>query len=344
MEFVEGQNLRQFIRYRKKLEPVEATRMMIGITDGLRYALEHGMTHRDLKMSNVLVSSRGQPKLVDFGLASIDENLSDDALANLSNTRTVDYAALERATGVRKDDPRSDIYFLGCIFYHMLTGQAPLQETRDRLQRLSKQRFLDVVPVRKLDHTVPIWVSILVNKSMELDPEKRYQSPAAMLSDLRAASRKLARAGTDGEPGDADDASFGGVGTGRSVMVVESDVGLQDAFRKWFKQAGYRPLVTSDPLRAFGRLRQDAALAHCVVFDAQKIGQTAFETFNKLSDNQRTASLPAILLVDQGQQAWKSLAKTATHRVVLVMPITMRQLHSAIEQLLAKPSKTAPGG
>jgi serine/threonine-protein kinase len=338
MEFVEGRNLREFIRHRKKLDPIEAARMMIGITDGMRYAVEHGMTHRDLKVSNVLVSSRGQPKLVDFGLASIDENLSDDALANLSNTRTVDYAALERATGVRKDDARSDIYFLGCIFYHMLTGQPPLQETRDRLQRLSKQRFLDVVPVRKLDPTVPIWASVLVNKAMELDPEKRYQSPAAMLHELRAASRKLARDGADGDQGEpeGDTSSFGGVETGRSVMVVESDTRLQDEFRKWFKQAGYRPLVTSDPLRAFGRLRQDAALADCVVFDAQQLGEAAFETFNKLIDDERTASLPAILVVGAGQQAWKSQAKTAKHRVVLVMPITMRQLHSAIEQLLAK--------
>ena len=73
-------------------------------------------------MNNVLVSSRGQAKLVDFGLAGIDEAVADDALADMPNTRTIDYAALERATGVRKDDTRSDIYFLGCIFYHMLTA------------------------------------------------------------------------------------------------------------------------------------------------------------------------------------------------------------------------------
>ena len=62
MEFVEGRNLREFVRIRKKFDPAEATRLMIGITDGLRYAFEHGLTHRDLKMSNILVSSRGEAK------------------------------------------------------------------------------------------------------------------------------------------------------------------------------------------------------------------------------------------------------------------------------------------
>ncbi len=200
MEFIEGRNLREFVRIRKKLDPLEATQMMIGITDGLRYAFETArLIHRDLKMSNVLVSSRGEAKLVDFGLASMDDTLTDDALADLPNTRTVDYAALERATGVRRDDVRSDIYFLGCIYYNMLTGRPPLIETRDRLLRLSKQRFLDVIPVRKLDPSLPPSVGLVVNKAMMLDPEGRYQSPAAMLADLRAAAKRLAEGRPEAE-------------------------------------------------------------------------------------------------------------------------------------------------
>ena len=98
---------------------------MVDIAAGLSYAFERGICHRDLKMSNVLVSSVGQAMLLDFGLAAAE---NDDA-ANSPNPRTIDYAGLERATGVRKDDQRSDIYFLGCIFYHMLTGKPPIVET-----------------------------------------------------------------------------------------------------------------------------------------------------------------------------------------------------------------------
>lgn len=116
MEFIEGRNLREFVKVRKLIEPAEATRLMIDVCRGLDYAFQQAVTHRDLRMSNVLVSSRGQAKLVDFGLASADEAMNGTFEFDMPTTRTIDYAALERATGVRKDDPRSDIYFAGCIY------------------------------------------------------------------------------------------------------------------------------------------------------------------------------------------------------------------------------------
>ena len=115
--------------------------------------------------------------------------------AETLNARTIDYAGLERATGVRKDDARSDIYFIGCIFYHMLSGQAALTETRDRIQRLSKSRFTNVVPIHQACPGIPRVVAAVLNKAMSLEPEKRHQTPGQMHAELQRGQHAFAANG-----------------------------------------------------------------------------------------------------------------------------------------------------
>jgi serine/threonine-protein kinase len=341
MKFVEGRNLREFIKIRKKFEPLQAAKLVADIAAGLGYAFTRGICHRDLKMSNVIVSSTGTAMLLDFGLAGADnKSANDDAL---QNPRTIDYAGLERATGVRKDDPRSDIYFLGCIFYHMLSGQPALAETRDKIQRLSRTRFTDVVPILQHDASLPKPIVNVVNRAMELKPEQRYQSPAEMLAELKGAINKLKNpdaAGGDDEKGAAAAAP---AQPQRTLMFVESNASLQDILRERLKSNGYRVLVTADPERALARFTGETKAADCVIFSTGELGESALQAFNRFAEGEATREIPAVLLLGENQLNWKEQAKLAEHRAVLAMPIKLRQMREVLAKLvpLDATSKTA---
>lgn len=352
MEFVEGRNLREFLKIRKKLDPAEATRLMIDATSGLRYATEHGVSHRDLKLTNILVSSKGQAKLVDFGLAATDSSVADEALGDQLNQRTIDYAGLERATGVRKDDPRSDVYFLGCIYYHMLIGRSPLQETRDRIQRLSKSRFQDVTPIHSADPSLPRAVTTVVNQAMLLDADRRYQSAAQMLVDLNIAAERLAAGDlSSGAPEDGSEgsdqnrwqaerervaASLLSDSQRRSVMFVESESRMQDLIRDALKKAGYRTLVTSNPQRAVERFQDEKKPAECVIFSTGQLGEEGIDAFVEFAAGEQTSQTPAVLLLGPDDSAWKPKVQeyVAPHRIVVSMPIKVRHLLDILAKVL----------
>ncbi|MCA9188279.1 MAG: protein kinase [Planctomycetales bacterium] len=328
MAFVEGQSLRDFVKVRKKVKPIEATKLISDIVAGLDYAAQTGITHRDLKLSNVLVSTNGRAQLVDFGLASIAEGVDD----KLTNQRTIDYAGLERATGVRKDDPRSDIFFAGCMYYHMLTGHSPLRESRDRLQRLSVDRYRDVKPITDLDPHLPAPVVLIARKAMELDPEKRYESPSAMLADLQKAMQRLneERSGGSG--------SLEGID--RTVMVIESQQSMQDIFREQLKKYGYRVLMIGDPYRALDRFNADSHVANGILFSTSNEGRAGVDAFKEFTSGEHTRDTPAILLLGKNQSEWAGDVSTSDIHQVLTMPVKMSQIREALQKLLATGAST----
>lgn len=322
MEFVEGGNLREILQIRKKLTVAESLRIIEDASSGLAYAYSRGMGHRDIKLTNLLISSTGEAKLVDFGLAQFFSTLARKEEEKVD--RTVDYAGLERATGVKSGDVRSDIYFLGCVLYECLTGRSPIVMSRDKHARMRKGRFEEVLPINPNEIDGPPSVLSLVETMMALDPKQRYQTPTQLVDAIKSVRREV-----EGKTGKGE-----GRTAARSVFVAEHDEHLQDVLRDGLKGQGYRVFVAGDPLRALDRFRQQPYDA--LIVDARTTGEEGFRVFEHIVDEaaRKRLSCAAILLLGADQASWAGRLSSAPNVGIIVQQITFKSVARKLKELM----------
>ncbi len=192
-EFVDGGTLGDWAKAEKRTWR-QVVELLTGVADGLAAAHQAGILHRDIKPGNILVARNGYAKLVDFGLAKLEERAgpSDVTLTESeSRTRpgvvlgTVAYMSPEQASG-RPLDTRSDIFSFGVVLYEVLAGRRPFLGRSD-LEILEKIIHGSPGPVPS---DLPASVRQVIEKALEKDPADRYQTARDLVVDLRRAARQ----------------------------------------------------------------------------------------------------------------------------------------------------------
>ena len=178
MEYVDGEDLAALLRRIGKLPMDKAVEIALKLCAGLAAAHSKGMLHRDLKPANIMIDSFGEVRIMDFGLATISEELR----ATQVSEGTPYYMAPEQLAG-QKASVQSDIYALGLVFYEMLTGKPPfIGNTPAELQRLREESRITPPSMLITDLQPPVERAIL--RSLDPDPKMRPASAHAVAALL----------------------------------------------------------------------------------------------------------------------------------------------------------------
>ncbi|MEO8399904.1 MAG: protein kinase, partial [Ignavibacteriaceae bacterium] len=180
MEYVEGKNLRQLLR-ENPMETLQVIDIGIAAGEALSHAHQLGVIHRDIKSDNIMVTNEGILKVMDFGLAKVqDASILTKAASVLG---TISYMSPQQAIG-EAIDFRSDIFSLGVVLYELLTAKMPFTGDYEMAVIYSILNE-DPVGIRELNDKVPKALEHIINKALKKDVEQRYQNILELVEDLK---------------------------------------------------------------------------------------------------------------------------------------------------------------
>ncbi|HKS08764.1 MAG TPA: protein kinase [Pyrinomonadaceae bacterium] len=243
MEYIQGTTLRDHLAH-GPLKPLEALQIAIQVGTALASAHAVGIVHRDVKPENIMLRPDGYVKVVDFGLAKLIEGLQEQLPAGEAQTivrteprmlmGTVKYMSPEQLREVPVDN-QTDVWSLGVVLYEMLTGSTPF-EARSRNDSVAL--ILKAEPAKlTFPEAVPIPYRKMVEKALEKDCDKRYQTISKFISDLSSLKRELERH-------ESDSASAGAIKS--SPVMYSPVVGKPPSGSTLFTRVKSQVMLTGD--------------------------------------------------------------------------------------------------
>ncbi|NIO49154.1 MAG: protein kinase, partial [Candidatus Aminicenantes bacterium] len=186
MEYIEGQSLRENIK-RGPLRINEALDIAIQVAEGLEEAHKKEIIHRDIKSANIMVTDKGQAKIMDFGLAKV----KGGSLLTREGTTlgTVAYMSPEQARG-EEVDHRSDIWSLGVVLYEMFSGRLPFLGDREA-SILYSVVHEEPKALKAIKSDIPVELQQIINRALKKKPDSRYSSIGEMLKELQQYQESL---------------------------------------------------------------------------------------------------------------------------------------------------------
>ena len=203
MEFVEGVTLASLVRRLGPLDVADACEVVRQAALGLQHVHEHGLVHRDVKPSNLMLTTTGVVKVLDLGLArlQVEDRIYGDATATNQMMGSADYMAPEQGSDARDADTRADLYSLGCTLYFLLAGRPPFDDGRHNtfLRKVMAQANEPVAPIDQIRPDVACPLKVVLDKLLAKNPANRFATAAevAELFTPFSAGSDLARLLTD---------------------------------------------------------------------------------------------------------------------------------------------------
>ncbi|RLA28655.1 MAG: hypothetical protein DRQ63_03010 [Gammaproteobacteria bacterium] len=181
MEYVEGESLTELIRTSRRIDPKRAVRLLKEVATGLGAAHDKGVVHRDIKPDNIMLTKHGGVKVVDFGVAKVEDPNTKLTATGIA-VGTPNYVSPEVCLGL-EIDKRSDLFSLGVVFYEMLTGDTPFKADSP-LEMLTKVAHAEIPDITAINPQIDAPVRLILHHLLEKKAEHRYQDAHQLVRDI----------------------------------------------------------------------------------------------------------------------------------------------------------------